>query len=107
MDDSECWGRTVKALRSVAIANGVKAVHLRDRQPGDPGVAYLNTTALPWLIANSFTVEGAGAQFQLSGPNIVAPKIGGSCTMQIVQPLVLCRVWVVLTHLPSNRCRQA
>ena len=49
-------------------------------------VAYLNTTALPWLIANGFTVEGAGAQFQLSGPNIVAPKIGGSCTMQIVQP---------------------
>lgn len=48
-------------------------------------VAYLNT-ALPWLITNGFTVEGAGAQFQLSGPNIVAPKIGGSCTMQIVQP---------------------
>lgn len=49
-------------------------------------LAYLNTTALPWLIANGFTVEGAGAQFQLAAPNIVAPKIGGSCTMQIVQP---------------------
>ena len=39
LDDSECWGKTVEALRSVALIHGVKAVHLRDRQPGD-GSAY-------------------------------------------------------------------
>lgn len=47
-------------------------------------LAFLNTEVIPYALLQGQPVDGVGSLFSIQGPNLIAPRIGGSCAQKLL-----------------------